>query len=439
MERFFSSHSWPRAIIHIDADAFFTSCEEAVHPELRDRAVVTGGERGIVACASYTAKRRGVARGVPLHQARVICPDLIVLPSDYETYSLFSRRMFAILRRFTPQVEEYSIDEAFADITGMRRVLRGSYEAIAETIKNTVARELGLSVSLGLSVTKVLAKIASKHRKPDGMTVVPGSAVGSFLKDLPVEAVWGIGHATSNYLNKINIRTALGFASLPEARVKHEFHKPLREIWSELRGDSVYPVIPAEKSRYASISKTKTFAPARRDPDYLFAQLFRNLESACIKARRYRLSPRRIALFLKTQDFRVFGTDARLNRPSARPLEYTELVDERFRTLFEPGVLYRATGVVLLDLVPDATVQYDLFEDPLRVEQVERLYAAADHLAGKFGKHTVYLGGSHPLQQQGTGKRGKPTARAETRLPGETARKHLGLTFFHVTTDDDAG
>ncbi|MDO8723403.1 MAG: DNA polymerase IV, partial [Syntrophales bacterium] len=127
-EKLFTLHTWPRAILHIDGDAFFTSCEEVIHPELKGRPLITGGERGIVACASYAAKRLGVKRGVPLHQARSLCPGLIVMPSDYETYSLFSRRMFNIVRRFTPQVEEYSIYEAFAELTGMRRAFHASYE-----------------------------------------------------------------------------------------------------------------------------------------------------------------------------------------------------------------------------------------------------------------------------------------------------------------------
>ncbi|MCX5843891.1 MAG: DNA polymerase IV, partial [Deltaproteobacteria bacterium] len=170
----FSLYSWPRAILHIDGDAFFTSCEEAIHPKLKGKPIITGGERGIVACASYAAKRLGITRGIPLHQAKALCPNIVILPSDYETYSLFSRRMFTIIRRFTPQVEEYSIDEAFADITGMRRALHASYEAITSRIKKEIERELGITVSAGLSITKVLAKVASKHRKPDGFTVIPG-------------------------------------------------------------------------------------------------------------------------------------------------------------------------------------------------------------------------------------------------------------------------
>ena len=121
--QFISLSSWPQAIMHIDADAFFASCEQAIHPELRGRPVITGKERGIVAAASYEAKARGVSRGVRLSDVKKLCPDAVILPSDYETYSLFSVRMFEILRRFSPDVEEYSIDEAFVDLTGTQEDL----------------------------------------------------------------------------------------------------------------------------------------------------------------------------------------------------------------------------------------------------------------------------------------------------------------------------
>ena len=138
--------SWPRAIAHVDADAFFASVEQAVHPELKGRPVITGAERGIVAAASYEAKARGVKRGVPLHQVKQVCPECVLLPSDYETYSLYSKRIFAILRRFTPVVEEYSIDEAFCDLTGLRRLYRTNYRGIAARMKEEVGR-LALQVA----------------------------------------------------------------------------------------------------------------------------------------------------------------------------------------------------------------------------------------------------------------------------------------------------
>jgi nucleotidyltransferase/DNA polymerase involved in DNA repair len=433
-QQLFSLSSWPRAIVHIDGDAFFTSCEEAIHPELKGKALITGGERGIVACASYAAKKLGIKRGVPLHEARKICPGLIVLPSDYETYSLFSRRMFGIMRRFTPDVEEYSIDEAFADITGMRRALRSSYEEIVLKMKKEIERELGITVSVGLSITKVLAKVASKHQKPSGVTVIKGRDIAEYLCNLPVEKIWGVGLATTNYLAKMGIRYALEFAQLPEKKVREKFTKPGVEIWQELRGVSVYPVTSEEKSYYASISKTKTFAPPTSNAEYLFAHLMRNMESACIKARRYSLAPNKIVVFLKKNDFSTSGSEVKLSRPCAFPLEFSSVVRELFDSCYCPQDIYRATGVVLLDLEPDNRVQYSLFDNPPRAEKIRGLYNVADELGRKFGKHTLHLGSSHPIDKLGSGRRGSPTIREQTQLKGETRRRHLGLPLLHVKT-----
>jgi DNA polymerase-4/DNA polymerase V len=431
-DQLFSLHSWPRAIAHIDGDAFFTSCEEAIHPELKGKALITGGERGIVACASYPAKKLGIKRGVPLHEARRICPGLIILPSDYETYSLFSRRMFCIMQRFTPDVEEYSIDEAFADITGMRRALRSSYEEIVVKMKKEIETELGITVSVGLSITKVLAKAASKHQKPAGITIIRGRDIADYLRNLPVEKVWGIGNATTNYLAKMGIHFALEFAQLPEKKVRDKFTKPGVEIWQELRGESVYPVTTEEKSSYASISKTKTFVPPTSNAEYLFAHLMRNIESACIKARRYSLAPNRIGIFLKKNNFNTVGNEAKLSRPCAFPLEISGIIHDLFASCYCLKDIYRSTGVVLLDLEPDTNIQYSLFDDPIKAEKIKELYNVADELGKKFGKHALHLGSSHPIDKLGKGRRGTPTIREQTQLKGETQRRHLGLPLLHV-------
>ena len=433
-EQIFKFSSWPRAIVHIDGDAFFTSCEEAIHPELRGSRSLPEANAVLWPARAIAAKNIGIKRGVPLHEARKICPGLIILPSDYETYSLFSRRMFSIMRRFTPDVEEYSIDEAFADITGMRRALHSSYEDIALQMKKKIERELGITVSVGLSITKVLAKVASKYQKPAGMTVIKGRDIAQYLNNLPVEKIWGIGPATTNYLAKLGIRTALAFAQLPEKTVRKKFTKPGVEIWQELRGDSVYPVTSEEKSSYASISKTKTFTPPTSDADYLFAQLMRNMESACIKARRYALAPKKIEVFLKKQNFDSAGSEAALSRPCACPLEFSDVVRDLFDACYHPCELYRATGVILLDLVADGNLQYTLFDNSVQAEKIKDLYDVADELGQKFGKHTVHLGSSHLIEKRGKGRRGVPTTREQTQLRGETKRRHLGLPLIHVKT-----
>src|SRR3989337_2005730 len=143
--------SFPRAILHIDGDAFFASCEQARNPGLMGKPVITGKERGIVASMSYEAKARGVTRAMRLFEVKKLCPEAIILPSDYETYSLLSTRLFAIVRRYTPDVEEYGIDECVADLTGLRRALRMNYIQIARGIKEDLDAELGFTFSVGLA------------------------------------------------------------------------------------------------------------------------------------------------------------------------------------------------------------------------------------------------------------------------------------------------
>jgi DNA polymerase-4/DNA polymerase V len=386
--------SFPNAIIHLDADAFFASCEQAVNPALRGKPVITGKERGIVAAASYEAKARGVQRGVPLWEVKKLCPEAIIVPSNYETYSLFSKRMFNIMRRFTSEVEEYSIDEAFADLTGLRRPSRMSYPQLALAIKQQVERELGLTVSVGLAASKVLAKVGSKWQKPAGFTVIRNRDRQHYLGQLAAEKIWGIGPQTARHLAKLGVHTAGEFAQQPQAWVEQHFTKPHQEIWRELNGEMVLPVTTAEKTDYASISKTRTFTPASADPSFVFAQLSKNVENAFIKCRRHQLAARRLIIFLKTQEFRYRGVEARFSRATAFPNEAMPLVRQLFDQLFRANTLYRATGVVLWELQPDDAIQLNLFESPLELEKQERIFQSVDELAKRYGKHAVFLGSS---------------------------------------------
>ncbi len=426
--------SFPQAIMHIDVDAFFASCEQAIHPELKGRPVITGRERGIVAAASYEAKARGVQRGMRLFEVRKICPDCIILPSDYETYSLFSVRMFEILRRFSPDVEEYSIDEAFVDLTGLRRSFHGSYESIAENMRKTIEAELGITVSAGVSLSKVLAKIGSKHNKPNGLTVIPGREIHVYLEKLPVEKVWGIGANTTAFLKKHGIVTALQFAKREEYWVARYLSKPYREIWHELNGRSVYPVVTETKNSYQSISKAKTFTPASTDEAFVFAQLSKNLENACIKARRYRLAATRLVIFLRKQDFTSEGVEIKLNKPSSYPLELFDLLRRGFERVFGPGELYRQTGVVLAGLVPENGIQDSLFDDTARIEKMSKIYESLDGISQKYGKHTIQHGASLPagLQAQHEGERGDVPVRKASLLKGENQRQRLGMPMMHI-------
>ncbi len=386
--------SFPRAIAHVDGDAFFASCETALHPELRGRAVVTGKERGIASSLSYEAKARGVRRGMMLSEVRKICPDAVILASDYETYSLFSKRMFSIMRRYTSQVEEYGIDEGFADLTGMRGPLHMSYEDIARAMKKAIDEELGLTVSVGLAPTKSLAKIGSKWQKPNGFTSITGHAIKGYLSALDVSCIWGIGPNTSKYMYSLGINTAHDFISKSFEYVATHFNKPHQEMWYELNGESVWPVVAEEKTTYASISKTKTFTPPSSDPEYLVAQLTRNLENACIKARRHGLVARKIIVYVRTQQFEDIVMEAKITRASNFPNDLLPHMRTLLKEVFKYGTQYRATGIILADLQSDMAIQSSLFESVVQMEKLQRVYAAIDLLDAQFGKHTVHLGGS---------------------------------------------
>ncbi|MEW6584981.1 MAG: DNA polymerase IV [Nitrospirota bacterium] len=428
------THSWPRGIAHIDADAFFASCEQAIHPELRGRPVVTGKERGIVAAASYEAKAKGVSRGVRLSEVKKICPDAVIIPSDYETYSLFSVRIFEILRRFSPDVEEYSIDEAFVDLTGLRRTFHGPYGLIAQKMQKTIESELGITVSIGVSLTKVLAKIGSKQNKPHGLTTIPGKDIHRYLQNLPLERVWGIGPNTSAFLRKFGICTALEFARKDEFFVKKYLSKPYQETWHELNGRSVYPVVTESKSSYQSISKAKTFTPPSHDETFIFAQLSKNLESACIKARRYRLSATRLLFFLRKQDFIDSGVEIKINRPTSYPADLFAPLKEGFSHLYKPKTLYRQTCVVLAGLVSDDQIQFSLFDSTAKVEKLARIYSTVDELSAKYGKYTILHAVSLPtkLQARHEGERGDTPQRKQELFKGENSRQRLGLPLLHM-------
>ena len=426
--------SWPRAILHLDADAFFASCEQAMHPELRGKPVITGKERGIVAAASYEAKARGVKRGMRLSEVKKVCPDAVLLPSDYETYSLFSLRMFEIIRRFSPDVEEYSIDEAFVDLTGLRRSFHGSYGIIAEKMQKSVEKELGITVSVGVSLSKVLAKIGSKHNKPNGLTLIPGRDIHLYLDKLPVEKVWGIGPNTTAFLGKFGITTALQFARKDEAFIRKYLSKPYQEIWHELNGRSAYPVVTEAKQTYQSISKTKTFTPPSNDATFVFAQLSKNLENTCIKARRYQLSAARIIVFLRRQDFKDSGVEIKLSSPTAYPANLFSALREGFNSIYNSRELYRQTGVVLAGLVSEENIQHSLFDDIVKIEKLEKIYKAVDSLSERFGKHTIQHASSMPakLQAQHEGDRGDSPQRKENLFKGEDRRQRLGLPVLNI-------
>lgn len=424
--------SYPQAIIHVDCDAFFASCEAARDPSLKGRPLATGKERGIVSCPSYEAKSAGVKRGMRLGDAKKACPELIIIPSDYELYSIISERLFTILRRYTPQVEEYSIDEAFCDIEGLRRLHRSSYPEIAMKIKDSVHKELGITVSIGLSLTKSLAKICSKENKPDGFTALPGRELHKFLKDKPVERVCGFGPNTTALLNKNGVYTILDYIRRPISFADKLLGKIGKELWCELRGEQIYDVSTESKAKYLSISKTKTFSPPSGDEEFVKSELMRNLESAFIKLRRHKLSARSLAVYLRREDFSHKGMEARLSRHSSSTLEFTGVCAELLRRSFLPGESYRATGVILSDIIEEKDEERDLFDDPIEIKRMTVLGHTIDEINGSYGKHTIHIASTGHTAKDKEHPRNDLAWRKKTLLNGESFRRRVGIPLLRL-------
>lgn len=431
--------SYPRAILHIDCDAFFASCEQARQPRLKSRPIVTGKERGIVSCASYEAKALGVRRGIRLSEAKRICPELLILPSDYETYSIYSKRLFDIMRSFTPIVEEFSIDEAFCDITGLRRLYRSSYPDIARLIKNRIQNELDITVSVGLSISKSLAKICSRYKKPDGFTAIPGREIHTFLKDIALEMVCGFGPNTVALLEKCGVKNVLDYVKRPPDFASKLLGKTGLELWHELRGQKVYEICAETKEKYLSITKSKTFSPASSDKELVKAQLMRNLESAFMKLRRHRLNTRVLTVYLRTAGFRDFGIEARLNRHSSSTLDFVPICAGLFETIFKKGAIYRATGVILSNINDEGVDTMDLFDDPLKIDKIARISETMDAVNKKYGKYAIHIAASGPAivnSGRETGGEAHPRQdlawRKKELLKGETFRRRLSIPMLKL-------
>lgn len=406
-----------KAIIHIDGDSFFAACEIALDPKLKGRPVVTGQERGIATAMSKEAKALGIHRGMPVYQIRKLYPQVVIVNSNYHSYGIFAQRMYTIVRRYSDDVEEYSIDECFGLL---RQGFEGQADIIktAGLIKKALQDDLGITFSVGLAPTKVLAKVASKWNKPDGFTVIEPESISNFLKEMEIGKVWGIGPQTSHALQRMGVKTALNFIEKPERWVKAELASPMLATWYELRGKTVYSVHSGPEEDQASIQKTRSFTPPSTDKDFLFSELSKNVESACARARSQKLTPRKIYYFLKTQEFRYHRFEISLVAPTQEPNELLEHIKATFNAVYRPRTLYRSTGVTLGSLVPQLAIQNDLFGEVLEKRSWRGVFKTVDTIDRRYGSRSVVLGSSLKAL---TRRRDRPERHLDIPYMGEVA------------------
>lgn len=370
----FQVRPWPSVIVHLDGDSFFVSVFQAVNPEYKGKAVVTGGERGVATSMSAEAKKLGVTRAMPVFEIRKRFPSCLIVNSDYEAYSLFSKKIFEVLHSFSPTVEEYSIDEGFADIKGLRRPLNMTYLEIGKALKGRIESSLGITVSIGISLTKTLAKVASNYGKPSGLTLINGLNIEKYLAKTKIGDVWGIGEQTSSYLKKFGIVTALDFAKLEENFIRKNLTKPFYEIWRELRGVKVYELDTSAKTSYKSITRSQTFNPPSKNRDFLWSQLLSHVEEAFETCRRFGYQAGKIHLYLKTQQFKYRTTEIKLIEKTNLPLIIRKQLWRGFERIYDSSFIYRAAGCTISDLTSVDTLQRTLFSEESKLNKARKVY-----------------------------------------------------------------
>ncbi len=376
-------------ILHVDGDAFFAMCEVSRRPDLRGKPVVVGRERGIVTAATYEAKALGISRATPIHEVRSRFPQVAILPSDFELYAQVSKRMYAIVRRYAPLVEEYGTDECFADLTHLQNPLED-----ARRIKEELQNELNITFSLGIGPTKVLAKLASKHKKPNGFWVITPENRKECLAQTPVQFVWGLGPKTSARLQGMGVLTSLQFTELPRARVCELFNAPILDLWTELNGTSVLAVDYVNATDQKSIQRTRSFSPATTDSGMLFSELSQHIENGCRRAHKLGVVASSVSFFLKTQAFTFHTGTLDLVLPTNNPRDILPLLRAPFLRTYRPQTLYRTTGITLSGLREPVSLQENLFETNHTHEKSQKLMQAIDSLEHRFGEHTVFFGTS---------------------------------------------
>lgn len=306
-----------RKIIHIDMDAFYASIEQRDNPHYRGKPIAVGGSPegrgGVVATASYEARRFGVRSAMSSKKARQLCAHLIFIRPRFEVYKEASQKIREIFHRYTDLIEPLSLDEAFLDVTQDKQQI-GSAIEIAKHIKSAIKNELGLTASAGVSVNKFVAKIASDMNKPDGLTFIGPSRIQSFMQSLPVEKFFGVGKVTAEKMRKIGIQTGADLKKLSEGALIRWFGKPGKFYFKIVRGIDDREVQPHRETK--SVGAEDTFPYDLKEMDEMFEALEKLGEIVSERLRRHRLKGRTITLKIKYHDFKQVTRSHSLPTPT---------------------------------------------------------------------------------------------------------------------------
>ena len=335
----------PRAIIHLDLDAFFASVEVLENPKLAGKPVVVGGrpeERGVVAAASYPARAFGIHSAMPMARALALCPQVVIVPPRHRLYHEYSERVMIILHETSPLVEQMSIDEAYLDLTEQVSAWEEAVE-VAHRLQARVREDIQLSASLGVAANKVVAKVASGRDKPGGLTVVRPGEEAVFLAPLPVQTLPGVGPVTAQKLAELGVATIGDLAGVPEAELRARFGRPGADLALRARGIDDQPVVTGHELR--SVSQEVTFSRDLADLETLRRQLWRLSQEVGQRLKEVNMAAGTVAIKLRYADFTTLTRQMSLAVPTDDEQEIYRAAQVLLDRAWQRGRPVRLLGV----------------------------------------------------------------------------------------------
>jgi DNA polymerase IV len=374
-----------RQILHVDMDAFFVSVEEVLDPSLKSKPVIVGGDsdgRGVVAAASYAARKYGIHSAMPIAKAKRLCSHAIFLRGSHQYYRDYSAKVFEILRGYSPLVEPMSLDEAFVDLTGCAK-LHGPALKTAEKIHNEIREGLGLNASIGIASNKLLAKIASAYCKPNGMLWITSGMEQRFLAPLSICRIPGIGPRGESKLQLMGVKSVADLAGISLENLKEAFGEWGASLYRKSRGISDSRVT-SKTDDPRSISREKTFDVDLTDPLFLESTLSYLTEKIAAQLRENKWFARTVLLKLRYSDFQTVTRSKTLDMPTAKDHILFETGVGLFRKLFTYGAKVRLIGVRLTSLTAHPHRQIEMF-DCQGEKSWDSLYQSIDQIRNKYG------------------------------------------------------
>ncbi len=371
-----------RHIAHFDLDAFFVSVEQLRNPKLKNKPILIGSssDRGVVAACSYEARKFGIHSAMPMRHAMRLCSHAIIVKSDFEAYSQYSRLVTDVIRDTVPVVEKASIDEFYIDLTGMDKFFGCS--RFTDDLKKKVLKESGLPVSYGLAANKLISKVATNEVKPNGQIEIAFGNEKSFLAPLSIMKLPGVGKETGYKLLKMGIETVKTLSEIPVIMLQNLLGKGGSDLWRKSHGIDESPVVPFHEQK--SISTENTFQQDTTDLNFLNGELVRMTEKIAFDLRQQNRLTGCVTVKLRYSNFETFTKQISIPYTNADHI-LLRTAKELFKALYERRMLVRLVGIRFTDLIP-GNYQISLFDD--KAEMIN-LYQAIDSVKKRFGESFV--------------------------------------------------